>query len=85
MRNGRIDEREAVVLAHEIRVHEPQPRELDERRGDLTYVHGRRNLRPVPGERRFETNDACLCCLLGLSDLAPDALLIWDVYGVPTL
>src|SRR5690349_23735602 len=81
-RDGRVHEREAVVLAHEKRVHEAQPRELDQIRSELTYAHGRRNLPPVPGERRFETNDACLCCLLGRSDLAPDAP--WrDACGVP--
>jgi hypothetical protein len=40
-RDRRVDEREAVVLADEKRVHEAQPRELDEIRGDLTYAHRR--------------------------------------------
>jgi hypothetical protein len=74
VRNRRVDEREAVVLAHEECVDEAQSRELDEVRSELTNAHGGPNLRPVPGERRFETNDACACRLLpGPSDLAPDA------------
>jgi hypothetical protein len=47
-RDGRVDEREAVVLAHEIRVDETQPRELDQVPGDLTHTHGSRNLHPSP-------------------------------------
>ena len=46
--DSRVDEREAVVLAHEKRVHETQPRELDQVRGELTDAHRRRNLRPSP-------------------------------------
>src|SRR6188472_2603132 len=73
-----VDECEPVVLTDEKRVHETQPRELNQVRSELTRVHGRRNLRQVPGQRRFETNDACACRLLGPPDLARRALLRRD-------
>jgi hypothetical protein len=50
LRDSRVYQREAVVLPHEIRVHEAQPRELDECPRELTNAHGRRNLRSSPAE-----------------------------------
>ena len=41
VRDHRVHQREAVVLTHEVRIHEPQPCELDEVPGELTYAHGR--------------------------------------------
>jgi hypothetical protein len=52
--DGRVHEREAVVLTHEICVHEAQPRELDEVRVDLTHARDRRTLPASPAKRRFE-------------------------------
>ena len=66
-RDARVDESEAVVLAHEERVHETQPRELDQIWSYLTHTHGGRNLHPSPARGGSKQMMLCLCCLLGAS------------------
>src|SRR5581483_7198611 len=55
-RQRRVDEREAALLAHEVRVDEPRACELDEVLGELTRAHAVPSLTVVrvPGERRLE-------------------------------
>ena len=83
-RDGRVDEREPVVLAHEKRVNEAQPRELDQVRGDLTHVRCRRNLRASPARGGSKQMMLAFVASSVLPDLTPDAPRR-DACGVPSL